>query len=453
MDLGAALSSAGSGLDSINRQLAIISQNVANASTPNYVEESVPLTSEATGDLAYGVATGPATRAMDQPLQNDLFAAYGNESGDQVTQSALATIDQVSGSPGSGQDLSSLFGALRDGFSTLEEDPSNASQQNAALDAAQNLAGGLHSVSTALLSARQSAQDSLTQGVTDANTALQAVGALSDQIIAAKSRGQSTADLEDKRDGEEQTVAQLTGAQFIPQNNGDVLAVVGGSVLNTRASTGPFSVGAVTLAASTPQSAIPPLQLNGQPVTGIGGSIGAEVTLRDSTLPTLQGNLDSFSQSLAAQFSGQGLNLFTDPLGVVPPVGTAGFSATIQVSAAVTATPTMLRDGSLPATTAGNTTLIDNVLTNVFASSATSLSGQATNLVAGYASMASQAASQADTSTAVRTSLQNKLSGETGVSVDAEMTNMVKLQNAYEANARVIGAVQSMWTSLLSAVQ
>ena len=36
MFLGSTLSSATSGLDSIERQLAVLSQNISNASTPNY---------------------------------------------------------------------------------------------------------------------------------------------------------------------------------------------------------------------------------------------------------------------------------------------------------------------------------------------------------------------------------------------------------------------------------
>ena len=40
-----------------------------------------------------------------------------------------------------------------------------------------------------------------------------------------------------------------------------------------------------------------------------------------------------------------------------------------------------------------------------------------------------------------------------GVDPDAEMAAMVGLQNAYAANARVLGTVQAMWDSLLAAVR
>jgi len=38
------------------------------------------------------------------------------------------------------------------------------------------------------------------------------------------------------------------------------------------------------------------------------------------------------------------------------------------------------------------------------------------------------------------------------VNIDAEMSQMIVLQNAYGANARVISTIQTMWTQLLQAV-
>src|SRR3954451_20563770 len=100
MFLGNTLSSAASGLDSIERQLALLSQNVVNASTPNYVRQTLPLSSLDTAGGPAGVRTGLATRSMDQHLQANLFAAVATEAGSKVTQSALAGIDQVLGVPG-----------------------------------------------------------------------------------------------------------------------------------------------------------------------------------------------------------------------------------------------------------------------------------------------------------------------------------------------------------------
>ena len=49
--------------------------------------------------------------------------------------------------------------------------------------------------------------------------------------------------------------------------------------------------------------------------------------------------------------------------------------------------------------------------------------------------------------------LEEKFGRQSGVDSDAEMAAMVGLQNAYAANARVLGTVQAMWDSLLAAVR
>src|SRR4051812_34540610 len=139
MFLGNALTSAASGLDSITRQLALVSQNVANAGTPDYVKQTLTITDAQAGGQTFGVRTGPALRAMDETLQADLFASVGSESGDKVTQAALERIDQVSGSPGAGQDVPGLLGALRDAFSTLANDPANGTQQREVVNRARSV--------------------------------------------------------------------------------------------------------------------------------------------------------------------------------------------------------------------------------------------------------------------------------------------------------------------------
>ena len=107
-----------------------------------------------------------------------------------------------------------------------------------------------------------------------------------------------------------------------------------------------------------PAAASTAITLGGTDVTGQlrGGQIGANIALRDTTLPTDQAELDEFAQNLASRFDAQGLTLFTDPAGNVPaqsapplPVQSSyvGFAGTIQVNPAVQAKPSLVRDGDV----------------------------------------------------------------------------------------------------------
>lgn len=454
MALDGVIGIAGSGLDSVARRLAVVSQNVANANTPGYVREVVPVSSAAAGGVGTGVRTGVATRDLDTALQADVFAAGASAAAQQVRADALSAIDAASGTPGSGTDLPSLLGTLRDSLSDLSGDPANQAKQHLAVQQAGALARGVNGLADTLAATRQRAQDGAVASVDTANSALRDVGGLSRRIIEATARGESTADLEDKRDKALQTLADLTGARFLRQPDGGVLVVAGGLVLptNADAASGPFSLGA---AAVGPGAAAPPLLLSGQDVTGrlAGGRLGAQLALRDQVVPDLQAGLDGFAQALAARFSNQGLPLFTDPAGSVPATVQPGFAQTIQVSDAMQAAPSMLRDGTGAPGPAGASGLLERVLDRVLGSGANSLQAQARGIGATHAGLAAEASSKLDTDKGVQAALSSKLASASGVSVDAELADLVRLQNAYAANAKVLSATQAIWSGLLDAVR
>ncbi len=80
------------------------------------------------------------------------------------------------------------------------------------------------------------------------------------------------------------------------------------------------------------------------------------------------------------------------------------------------------------------------------------LAGTATALVGAESSDSATETSQLDTAQTLQSTLQSKLSNETGVNMDTEMSDMIALQNAYGANAKVMSAVQAMFDQLLGAV-
>ena len=501
MSLSSILDTAASGLTNINQQLAVVSQNVANASTPGYAREVVADTDLTAGGNGYGVVTGPATQEVDNALAAALNQQNANVAGAQVQSAALASVDAAQGTTGAGDDLASQLGALQDTFTTLGADPSNQAQQASVVSAASTVASGIQGQAAAYTQARQAAQDGLVTDVSSLNGAIKTIGSLSDQIIALNAKGLSVADLEAQRSAQEQTAAQIGGVQFLPAANGDVTAIINGSVINARATTGPFTIASATLGNG---AAGPPLLLSGTNITAQvnGGRLGAQLALRDTTLPQAQAGLDEFAKTLATRLDNQGLSLFTDPAGHPPvtggvPVqsGYAGFSTEITVNPTVVANPAAVRDGTQAVASgtggasaftpnpaggpAGFTTLIDRVLQYAFGAAAqpgtqqpapattglgasgnlalpygpgATLQSFAANLVGAQAQAAGAAQTSLTTAQALQSTLQSKLSSETGVSVDAELSNMVVLQNAYGANAKIITAAQSMWTALLAAV-
>ncbi len=502
--LSGALGISSGGLANVAVGLAVISQNVANASTPQYALESATQTSLSVGGQEFGVHSGLVVLATDPGLQSQVAAQTSALAADTVTSAALATLEPVLGTVGAGTDLGSQLGAVQSAFSALQADPADVTQQGAVVNAATSLAASINTLASAYGSARQTAQDSVVTDVGQLNTALSTLGTISKQIVGDRAQGLSTADLENQRAQAEATISGLVDARFLPQADGNVTVLTaGGAQLPTdgtqltaaSATTGPT--------AFYPGGGISGIMVGGADITAqlTGGTIGANITLRDQTLPTYQAGLDEFAETLSTRFAAQGLTLFTNPAGAVPvstgpnaQSGYVGYADTITVNPLVSTTPSLVRDGTQAITgsstgaspftpntggLAGFSTLITRVLNYALgpdvqdgvAQGAVATTGlgptgslssgygaqatltQAANaLTAGQAADSANATTQAGDTQAVQTALQGKLTGVTGVDMDTELGQMVVLQNAYGANAKIITAVQSMFQEALDMV-
>ncbi len=539
MSLSTSLSIASSGLNAVQYQLAVSSQNVSNASTPGYITEVANVASRDAGGAASGVVVQPTTLALNNALQNSLYVENASVAGLGVTVNALSAVSAAQGSTTDATNsntLTSLVGNLQNAFIALDNDPSSSVQQQTVVDSATTLAQGINSLSGTYQTQRQEAQAAIPATLDAINSNLTTIGALSEQIMGLQATGGDTAELQNQRLDAMTTLSSSLGVVFTPTSTGDMLvSTTSGLALPTRPIGGPLvSAGAPPIMASSAYAAsavpgatttIPPITLNGLDVTAsmAGGTLGANIELRDTTLPTMQGELDAFSSTLATRFSAAGLNLFTnaggwspDPNAATDPTqapantpwdttlvtvpqtiplpanGELGFSAEIEVNPLVAASPSLVRDGQDSALTGaatflpnpasgpvGFTTLIDGILSSTFgtqtitgtsqAASSTAglgingalsapysgsgdLGSLATTLTSSQAETIGLATTRQSTGTDMQTTLQASLTSSSGVSVDDEMSKIVALQNAYEANAKVVSSVESMFSALLSAI-
>jgi flagellar hook-associated protein 1 len=164
------------------------------------------------------------------------------------------------------------------------------------------------------------------------------------------------------------------------------------------------------------------------------------------------------------------LPLFLD--GNVPITGaiTAEGSQTTGLAGTIAVNPTLLTSPASLVAYASNTTAGDatrpNFILNQIANAALTFSpttgigttsapynGTLTNYLSQVASQQSQAANAATNlqqgQDTVVSALQQRFSDQSGVNIDNEMSNLIELQNAYGANARVMTTIQQMISTLL----
>jgi flagellar hook-associated protein 1 len=194
--------------------------------------------------------------------------------------------------------------------------------------------------------------------------------------------------------------------------------------------------------------------LNG---TGAGAAVSsASATITTSSLTSGSAALPLFTDGSAlytGAINGDGSQL-------------TGYAGRITVNPAAVANPSSLTDFSA-STASGDTTRANFINTQLtsgsftfspqsgLGSSSTPFTGTITGFMQQFLSLQANNATNAQQlqqgQDVVVNTLQQSFSSATGVNMDAQMSNLISLQNAYSANAHVMAVVQSMFTTLLQA--
>jgi flagellar hook-associated protein 1 len=195
-----------------------------------------------------------------------------------------------------------------------------------------------------------------------------------------------------------------------------------------------------------------------------GTATGSAVSSASATITT-----SSLTSGSAA------LPLFTDGnalyTGAINSSGSqlTGYAGRITVNPAVVANPSSLTVYSTsPATASGDTTRADFINSQLttgsftyspvtgLGSSSTPFTGTITSYMQQFLGLQGNSATNAQQlaqgQDVVVNTLQQSYNTATGVNMDAQMSNLISLQNAYSANAHVMAVVQSMFTTLLQAM-
>lgn len=366
------LDSALSGLRIAQQQLNVISNNVANVSTPGYSRKVLPQeTSVLLGQTA-GAKGSPIIRNVDLNLERDLWTQVSNTQFYGIQAGYLDQIQQFHGAPDAEISIAAEIAGLRDSFAELVNAPDNNLQLQLTVGQATSVANKFNDFSGMLTQMRNDAQDQMRVSVDRANALLQQIAGINKEIKANSNVTRSNAHLEDLRDTAVKSLSEEMGISFFMRSDGVmVIQTIQGQQLADENTIplyfDPNSIGAT----SYYPASVSGLYVGGDPVDvpnasditqiGVGGKIGAYIELRDNTLPKYQSQLDELAHKMALRFDAQGIRLFTDATGAVPPdtapipnppgpltpVPYVGFASTIQVNDAIVNDNTLLRTGTI----------------------------------------------------------------------------------------------------------
>ena len=368
--LSGALLIASSGLSANQAGLDVVSRNVANSQVVGYTTKTAPLESIVTGDTNSGVRTLAVTREVNQALLRQVRLASSTNSQLTTQNTFLQAFQSNFGSPGNTTNLTAQIGNLQNAFSALTNSPDDPTAQTQAITVAQNLVQQFNSVATNISAVREQADQQIASSVTNINTALNQIFTLNNQIVQLTAQGMSTADLEDQRDDEINTISQEMNIQTSVNGNGAIYIQTSNGTSLLDATYNPsvpalsFNQTPVVLPGSAyfppPSSGLSSQPLSGIKVNGVditsqitGGNIAGDLNVRDNLMPATQSQLDELAGQLITKFNNNDLQLFLAGTNTLPSTDSVQDVGGVAAAAAGVASTITVPSGGTAGLTVG----------------------------------------------------------------------------------------------------
>jgi len=366
----ASLDAALSGLRAAQEQMAVLSSNIANASTPGYTRKTLPQETRVAENVSIGVVTGSITRSVDLTLSRDLWAEQGQATELATRAAYLGRIESFHGAPEDETSIAARVAALRDNFVNLMSDPQDYLRQEQTVTAAQDLARRMRDYAMFLTTMRNDAQGEMETTVARINDLLERIADSNTTIQEALSVGRTTAEMEDARDVAINELSELIGVSFFKRGDGVLVIKTTGGVELAAAEVRPLTLRTTPLGAGSAYPASAAGVYVGDPLVDtdggiditareVGGKLGGLIELRDLDIPQQMAQLDELAHKLTMRLEGQGLRLFTDGNGDLPvdwdpnplsspkiAVPYVGYASHIEVNSSVVANPSLLVAGT-----------------------------------------------------------------------------------------------------------
>jgi flagellar hook-associated protein 1 FlgK len=451
-------------LDADQSALAIIANNVANASTPGYTDEEPTWQENARiqyGGVSYGDGVsqiGGVSRRdnvlvarLDQ--QQQLAAASGTRLTALGSVQALFTPD--SGAAGAtagdiGSDLTGFFNS----FASLEASPTDNSLREQVLTSAKTLAGDVSSAA-ASLNDQSTALDQEASGVTSQVNALTGAIAQLNQQIQTSSPNADAGTLEDQRNQDISQLAQLIGINRITtENNGLSLTTTSGQLLVSEGTSYPLTTGTI---GGVTHFFSGTTDVTAQLASG-GGQLGGFLTARDQDIPSTLASLDQIAFSVSTSVNAIN-NAGTDLNGAT---GTATaplniFNApTVLTGSALHMAVVMTDPGQIAAAGVGMGTGDDsNAVAMAALATQATVGGQTpTNYYSNFVSRLGATVSGVQADNAAQNAsvaqLQTQNNALSSVNLNDEAAAMSTLQNSYQAASQVFNILNTVMSSALN---
>lgn len=467
--------------------LSATGHNIANANTKGYTRQEAVL--EATrplaspnphnGTIPMQMGTGVEVSEFRRIRESYLDSQFQNQQQQagywEAKAESLSHLEDVFNEL-SGSGLSTSLNKFWQGLQELSKQPESLSARVVVTANGKEVADQLNQISSGIADYEKNLADQLQANAKEINMAASEIASLNQQIAQNIGSGQQPNDLLDRRDNLLDQLSKLVNIDVKPTVNGRVDVSISGVKLVDGNTANTFTVepedGGAKIAGTV-------LQLDGGKIKGLLETYGYK--LADGTvlgrIPELKTNLDILAVAIAERMnaihaSDEARNLddiqarSTDPNAPLekllffvdkddptqPPKNAGNMIVNPKLidfpAKVAAATSDNIGDGSNAAL------MSDAFLQKTDIGGTNTTIGEFYQKVIGQLGTDVQAAKQlSENANAMVSMVDNQRQSVSGVSIDEEMTNMIRYQQAYNAAARYVSAVNDLLNTLINGMK
>ena len=455
--------------------MEVVSHNIANVNTPGYTRQSAVLESASPVSMNWikvgmGVQVGSVTQAFDPYTTRAIQQNTSSLNEYQTQASVLSQLESLFNETGNAT-LSNAMNDFWNAWQGVASNPEGTVERAALLEKANILVQKFNSMSNDLTQAKKDMNTNIQMGIEKVNELTGKIADLNDKIMAAEADKTPANDLRDQRNSLLGELSSWLGNVSVEQRNGSVTVLTqGGNLLVDGNNHWDLQQSGNNIYYNNVPNDI------SKNLTG--GQIGGWLDIRNEIVPQYQANLDELAGTLIRQvnavhstgytLSGQtGINFFDNSQ--VPISGdNTGAAGYIRLSTDVQNNPNNIAAGGQSGAPGDNENALkilalqtDNSIQIrkwTISDRGKSISSPLETMsmddyyktMVGEIGTTTEAANENQSFVqSTLDNLKNLRDSVSGVNLDEELTELLKIQRAYEANSKILSIADEMVQSLL----
>lgn len=436
-------------------QMGTVSQNIANADNPAYARQKAlvatnPALKTAAGYLGTGARVDQIIQQRDQYVERSLMRSIASQSDYEARATALATVGAQLLDDGD-EGISSALGTFWDAWEALSQNPSGLSERTAVTQATTNLASVIRDASSRLADTAADLELEVLSEVGTVNDLLERIASLNEAIRLSEGGGQSANDLRDLRYQALTNLAESLPISYQEETNDTPLTITIEDASTQITLVSGHEYGELGYDTTEHQlnytdyqvSTYGDFELSAGRLNGLMTEYRATGTAND--LAYVLANPDAPDLTYADRLNAFASMLITevnDAFGADVFIGTD--ATDIELNSGFALDPDLDADLAL-SVAALQENKFDELGSSTF-------SGYLSSIQQQLGLDEQNAAAQGSFYESLRLQLENQQQSVSGVSLDEELVDLLRLQQVYQAAAKIVQYTSSMMETIMEMV-